>query len=78
MTVYIGAWALLPEDWEGYNSLVDKTEEEIRAEVDREFHLEESWCYDHVGWSDAKFFEEEFNQDLKNDLTPDKYWIKIF
>ena len=31
MKIYVGRWSLLPESWEGYNGLSEKSEEEIKA-----------------------------------------------
>lgn len=39
MKIYVGRWDALPEEWEGYNGLVEKNREEIVAEIGREIEL---------------------------------------
>ena len=36
MMFYVGKWKLLPEDWEGINGLYEKSEEEIKAMVEKD------------------------------------------
>ena len=44
MKIYVGRWALLPEDWDGINGLRDKDEEEIQAELSREVNTNEGYA----------------------------------
>lgn len=76
MTIYVGKWDLLPESWEGINGLYEKSEEEIKAEVEREEALE-TGCY-YLGCYTPRQFEEEFNGDNFAELHGTNYWIKIF
>lgn len=80
MTIYVGRWDLLPEDWEGINGLYDASEEEIAEEVKRQNVLcfgENDEKYDNIGFYTPFEFEEEFNAN-KGDLNGGSYWIKIF
>lgn len=75
MNIYVGRWDLLPAEWEGYNGLSEKSEEEIYQEVKREW-LESGdnfiECYS------PEEFEETFNQCLSHFIDSNTYWIKIF
>jgi len=74
MKIYVGLWKLLPDEWEGYNGLVEKNEEEISLEV-----LQESTVRDlFVGEYTHKQFEDMFNGDLVGAFNNEKYWIRIF
>ena len=75
MTIYVGKWTLLPEDWEGINGLYEKSEEEIRAEVSREVDL----CEDDnlIAIYTVEEFEETFNAN-EGDFHGKDYWIKFF
>ncbi len=74
MTIYVGKWSLLPEDWEGINGLYEKSEDEIYQEVKREW-LESGdnliECYT------PEEFEETFNAN-EGDFHGKDYWIKFF
>lgn len=76
MKIYVGRWDLLPEEWEGYNGLSEKSEEEIFNEVVREKLLCQIPNY--IGVFDAEEFEETFNQCLTHFIDSKDYWIKIF
>lgn len=80
MTIYVGRWDLLPEDFEGINGLYDASEKEIREEVYRQDALcvdEMDDQYDHIGIYTVEEFEEEFNAN-EGALNGGKYWIKFF
>lgn len=80
MKVYVGRWALLPEEWEGINGLYEKSTEEIVAEIGREM---EEWGKANpredelMGVYTLEEFEEEFNGDNERKLNGIDYWIKI-
>lgn len=81
MNIYVGRWDLLPEEWEGYNGLSEKDEEEISEELNREMNL----FYEKNGYDDnniARYdhldFEDTFNQTLTNHISSKHYWIRIF
>ena len=74
--IYIGRWKLLPKEWEGYNGLSEKSEEEIKAEVSREVDIMEEDTFIAVYEPDE--FEETFNQCLTRFISSREYWIKIF
>lgn len=83
MKVYVGMWDLLPLSWEGVNGLYEKSEKEIKEEVEREI---EEWAnkppynpYNNkMGIYTIQEFESEFNYETKDPINSDKYWIKIF
>lgn len=76
MKIYVGRWGLLPAEWEGYNGLNEKSEEEIFDEVVREKLLCQIPNY--IGVFDAAEFEDTFNQCLTHFIDSKDYWIKIF
>ena len=72
---------MLPEDWEGINGLYDKSEEEIRREIEREYSeyaLKGAGPDEMIGLWSPEGFEESFNHDLYGWFTTSRYWIKIF
>lgn len=74
MKIYVGRWYLLPKEWDGYNALVEKNEDEISLEI-----LQESTTRDlFVGQYTPKQFEIMFNGDLIGAFNNEKYWIRIF
>jgi hypothetical protein len=76
MKIYVGRWALLPAEWEGYNGLSEKSEEEIKAEVSREVDIMEEDTF--IAIYEPDEFEETFNQCLTRFIDSRDYWIKIF
>ena len=76
MKIYVGRWKLLPESWEGYNGLSEKSEEEIMAEVIRQVDIMED--DDFIAVYTPEEFEETFNQCLTHFIDSNTYWIKIF
>lgn len=83
MKIYIGRWDLLPEDWEGYNGLVEKNKYDIIDEIVREKMIaresdDEDIDEDMIDSFTPKQFEETFNQDLENIFNNKTYWIRIF
>lgn len=76
MKIYVGRWNLLPESWEGYNGLSEKSEEEIKAEVSREVNIMEEDSF--IAIYEPDEFEETFNQCLTRFISSREYWIKIF
>ena len=78
MRIYVGLWSLLPKEWEGYNGLVEKTEEEINAELSREIALPEGYYDNILAIYTRKEFEETLNQDLNHEFRTDKYWVRFF
>ena len=76
MTIYVGRWNLLPESWEGYNGLSEKSEEEIKAEVSRQVDIMEEDTF--IAVYTPEEFEETFNQCLTSFINSNTYWIKIF
>lgn len=81
MKIYVGRWDLLTDEWEGYNGLIEKSEEEIASECNRQ--LDESM--EKEGMEDkfiARYtpaeFEDTFNQCLDESFSTDVYWIRIF
>lgn len=75
MKIYVGRWDLLPEEWEGYNGLNEKSQEEISHEVLRQ----EDESFDRVcGIYFPHEFEDLFNQDLTCGFNTSDYFIKIF
>lgn len=76
--IYVGRWDLLPKEWEGINGLYEKTDEEIKNEVDREKKTDDGYYDYFVGVYTLKEFEETFNGDDSEKLTGITYWIKIF
>ena len=82
MKIYVGRWDLLPEEWEGYNGLIEKSEEEIRAEISREVDID-TRCNtfdqdNNIAIYTEKEFEEAFNYDSERKMDSDIYWIRIF
>lgn len=82
MKIYVGRWDLLPVEWEGYNGLSEKSEEEISKEVNRQMvayfdkhHGDDDYFIN--SYTPAEF-EEEFNQCLTRFINSNTYWIKIF
>lgn len=81
INVYVGRWDLLPEDWEGINGLYEKTEAEIKDEVNRQNGLcidDNRDDRDYIGVYPLEEFEDEFNQSLSDWITSKTYWIKFF
>lgn len=83
MKIYIGRWDLLPEDWEGYNGLVEKNKFDIIDEIVREKMIaresdDEDLDEDMIDSFTPKQFEEMFNQDLEDIFNNKTYWIRIF
>lgn len=82
MEIYVGRWDLLPDSWEGYNGLSEKSEEEIKAEVKREIDAWEDIYHNpynnFMGFYSPKDFEDTFNQCLTHFINSKDYWIKIF
>lgn len=76
MKIYVGRWDLLPSEWEGYNGLVEKDEEDIVAELSRE--VEDDVEDNMMGVYNPEEFEETFNQQLNSQLRITNYWIRIF
>ena len=75
MTIYVGRWDMLPEDWEGINGLYEKSKHEIIDEVARQMDIAGD---DNVGAYTQTEFEETFNGDNEGTFNGTKYWIKIF
>lgn len=78
MKIYVGRWDLLPAEWEGFNGLSEKSEEEISREVSRQDWTNEGYIDPFIGIYTPQEFEETFNQDINNSIMTDTYWIKIF
>ena len=76
MKIYVGKWSLLPANWEGYNGLSEKSEEEIIAEVSRQVDIMEEDSF--IAVYTPEEFEETFNQCLTRFIDSNTYWIKIF
>lgn len=76
MKIYVGRWNLLPDSWEGYNGLSEKSEEEIRAEISREVDILEEDTF--IAVYEPEEFEDTFNQCLTRFIDSKDYWIKIF
>ena len=76
MKIYVGRWDLLPAEWEGYNGLSEKSEEEIKAEISREVDIIEEDTF--IAIYEPEEFEETFNQCLTRFIDSNNYWIKIF
>lgn len=74
VTIYVGRWDQLPKRWEGFNGLVEKSEDEISLEVVQEGTIGDIY----VGKYTQENFENMFNGDLIGDFNNEKYWIKIF
>lgn len=81
MRIYIGRWSLLPANWEGYNGLIEKSEEEIASECNRQLDesMEKEGMEDKfiASYTPAEF-EDTFNQCLDESFSTDVYWIRIF
>lgn len=79
--IYVGRWDLLPEEWEGYNGLVEKNRDEIFKEICREMEVYEK-ANPIVDWFMGVYipeeFENTFNGDLVGAFNNEKYWIRIF
>lgn len=79
--IYVGRWDLLPKEWEGYNGLSEKSEEEISDEVNRQMnayfaaHDDDDFF---IGSYTPNEFEETFNQCLTRFINSNTHWIKIF
>lgn len=74
MTIYVGKWSLLPQSWEGYNGLIQKSRDEVYKEIRRQ-HLV---CGDSlIDTYTPKEFEEMFNQDLEKRFNTEDYFIRI-
>lgn len=81
MTIYVGRWDLLPEDWEGINGLYEKTEQEIKDEIGRQMDLaidDNRDDRDYIGAYTPAEFEEEFNGSHSGWLTSGNYFVKFF
>lgn len=81
MKIYVGRWDLLPDEWEGYNGLCEKSEREISYECDRELDesLEKEGMEDKfVACYTPEEFEDTFNTCLDESFSADIYWIRIF
>lgn len=86
MKIYVGRWDLLPPEWEGYNGLMEKNEEEIKKEVLRQQAVDfVAFCKKERGSADAvigiyvpKKFEEMFNGDICDAVNTSDYWIRVF
>ena len=78
MRIYVGLWSLLPSSWEGYNGLVDKSEEEIKEELSREISTNTGYYDNYLAIYTRAELEDTFNQDLNGGLSTGKYWIRIF
>lgn len=76
MKIYVGRWDLLPAEWEGYNGLSEKSEEEIKAEISREVDIIEEDTF--IAIYEPEEFEDTFNQCLTRFIDSNTYWIKIF
>lgn len=80
--VYVGRWKALPEDWEGIESLYEKSREEIRTEVLRQEAAEKAksdWDRDpYPGVYTPVQFEETFNADNDGVFQGQDYFIKLF
>lgn len=78
MRIYVGLWSLLPSSWEGYNGLVEKSEEEIKEELSREISTNTGYYDNYLAIYTRAEFEDTFNQYLNGGLSTGKYWIRIF
>ena len=81
MKIYVGRWDLLPADWPEIElrGLYEKTEAEIKAEVQRQRDYLSQHAWDaRVAEYRPDEFEAEFNEDIDCSFRTDKYWIKIF
>lgn len=81
ITVYVGRWDLLPEDWEGINGLYEATKQDIINELSREIdaYAETHTKEDNLmGAYTLEEFEDTFNQCLTHFLDSKTYWIKFF
>lgn len=77
MKIYVGRWDLLPSEWEGFNGLVEKSEEEIKAECARQMDCSDI-CDNLIGGYTPQELEGTFDTDTKNQFTTETYWIRIF
>jgi hypothetical protein len=80
MTILVGRWDMLPEEWEGINGLYEKGDEEIMQEVGRQMDA----FFDKHGHDDYRIgsytrmeFQEEFNGDNEGDFNGTTYFIHI-
>ena len=78
MRIYVGRWDLLPKEWEGFNGLAEKDEEEIKAELSREIGMDRGYHDNFLAIYTRAEFEDTFNGDLLGDFNNEKYWIRIF
>lgn len=76
MKIYVGKYEYLPQEWEGYNGLVEKSEAEIMAEVQRQIGIDED--DDLIGVYEKKEFEATINGLLNPDLRVCNYWVRIY
>lgn len=76
MTIYVGRWILLPGNWEGINGLYEKSEDEIRDEINRQKEIDLEGRT--IGIYTPAEFEETFNGDNMDELYGSKYFIKFF
>lgn len=76
MKIYVGKYEHLPQEWEGYNGLVEKSESAIMAEVQRQIGIDED--DDLIGVYEKGDFEEAINGLLNPDLRVCDYWVRIF
>lgn len=80
MTILVGRWDMLPEEWEGINGLYEKSDEEIMQEVGRQMDA----FFDKHGHDDFRIgaytrmeFQEEFNGDNEGGFNGTTYFIHI-
>lgn len=76
MKIYVGKYEHLPQEWEGYNGLVEKSESAIMAEVQRQIRIDED--DDLIGVYEKDDFEEAINGLLNPDPHVCDYWVRIF
>lgn len=80
MTIFVGRWGLLPKNWDGINTILACTQEQLAHELNREldeveFHGKEGR---YIAIYEPIEFEDTFNQTLDNPLSSNDYWIRIF
>ena len=81
MKIYVGRWDLIPAEWPEIElrGLYEKTEAEIRAEIERQRDVLSAAAWDaRVAEYTPEEFEAEFNEDSDQSFNTSKYWIKIF
>ena len=76
MKIYVGKYEHLPQEWEGYNGLVEKSESAIMAEVQRQIGIDGD--DDLIGVYEKEDFEEAINGLLNPDPHVCDYWVRIF